>query len=253
MVPSSAFALIIATLTAFAVRADVTPTEPGPRTTCRQGQKCRTAWKGDTNGKSANMAIELMTGDNFNMVHLTTVATGLDGNRDGSLQFDGLEVNPFSAVYFLQFSSPQSSNFTWTTRFAIADLDGKTVPPPEDKQPNGERVPWGTGHLVNPADAKPPPSFQNTSTSSASASASASQSSSSSSSNASALSSSSSATGTVQTSARITTVVAQQDGQSTGSPSSGNNTNGALTFEFNSAWQAVSILAVTASTFALYL
>ena len=72
MVPAS-LAFIFTTLVALAVRADVTPNEPGPGSVFRQGQKCRTAWTGDKDGKWGNMAIQLMTGDNFKMVHLTSV------------------------------------------------------------------------------------------------------------------------------------------------------------------------------------
>ncbi|KAF9266117.1 hypothetical protein L218DRAFT_858687 [Marasmius fiardii PR-910] len=264
MVPSSVFSLILATLAAVAVRADVTPNEPGPGSVFRQGQKCRTAWTGDKDVKWANMAIQLMTGDNFQMVHLTTVATGLDGNKDGSFQFDCPEVDPYSAIYFLQFSAPQASGFQWATRFAIADKDGKTVPPPEDTQPDGAKIPWGTGKLVNAADAKPPPNFQNaSSSSSSSSSSSASQSSTSTS--ASSASSSSSASTPVQSPNRVTTVVTSQGGQSTGAPTLGNtntnntgnarntNNNGALSMEYDSAWKAVSVLAITTLTFALYL
>ncbi|KAG7100244.1 hypothetical protein E1B28_002018 [Marasmius oreades] len=142
------------------VRTQATPTEPGPGTVFRQGQTCRTVWTGDKDGKWGNMAVELMTGSDLQMVHLTTVGEGLDGNKDGKLEFDCPEVNPYSAIYFLQFSAPEGSGFQWATRFTIADKDGNSVPPPEDTQPNGKKIGWGNGKLVDEKSAKPPPSFQ---------------------------------------------------------------------------------------------
>lgn len=56
------------------VRADVTPTGPAPGDVFNQGSNCVITWSGDTNSTTnwKNMAIELMTGDNINMVHLTS-------------------------------------------------------------------------------------------------------------------------------------------------------------------------------------
>ncbi|KAG7097525.1 hypothetical protein E1B28_004868 [Marasmius oreades] len=260
MVPPKAFVFILtALITAVAVRADATPIEPGPGSVFKQGGECHTAWTGDKDGKWANMAIQLMTGADLKMVHLTTVATGLDGNQDGSFQFICPEVDPYSAIYFLQFSSPQSSGFQWATRFTIADKDGKSVPPPEATQPDGRSVPWGTGRLVNPSDARPPPDFQNASSSSnSSSSSSASQSSSSAGADPSSIMSSASIP--VQTPTRMTTASNTQGGRTTGSPSAGNantngtagnnNDNGALSMEYGGAWMVVFMFA---STFALYL
>ena len=64
----STVALSIA-LTAF---ADVTPTVPGPGQAFQQGSSCTIEWDADQTGTWKTLNIELMTGDNINMVHLTS-------------------------------------------------------------------------------------------------------------------------------------------------------------------------------------
>ena len=56
------------------VLADVTPSEPGPGSVFKAGSTCLVTWLGDTASSTIwkNMAIELMSGDNFNMVHVTS-------------------------------------------------------------------------------------------------------------------------------------------------------------------------------------
>lgn len=153
--------LLLSTLALSAlVNADVEPTEPGPNTVFKQGQTCRTVWNGDADGKWGNMAIELMTGSDLQMVHLTTVAENLDGNKDGQFEFECPEVDPYSAIYFFQYSAPEADGKQWATRFTITDKDSKSVPPPEDTQPNGKKIGWGIGKLVDASSAKPPPAFQ---------------------------------------------------------------------------------------------
>jgi len=154
-------ALLASTLVGTAY-ADVTPDVPGPGVVYKVGGTCHTEWIGDTASPTAwkNMAIELMTGDNFNMVHLTTVATGLDGTKDGKFDHPCPDVNPYSAIYFYQYSAPGASAKQWTTRFAIASASGQTTPPSQATQPNtGAAIPWGTGQLVDASSATPPPDF----------------------------------------------------------------------------------------------
>lgn len=63
---------------ALLVRADVLPTGPSPGDSFKQNSTCLVTWAGDTNSTTLepkawkNMSIELMTGDNFAMVHLTS-------------------------------------------------------------------------------------------------------------------------------------------------------------------------------------
>lgn len=159
MVASAFFALLLATSGAVVVRADAIPTEPGPGAVYKEGGKCTFAWNGDTDGKWSNMAVELMTGDNFQMVHLTTVVTGLDGNKAGTYSYDCPEVEPNSAIYFYQFTVPSTPGaIQWATRFTIAAASGSTVPPEHSTQTNGDAIPWGTGKLVDASSATPPPS-----------------------------------------------------------------------------------------------
>jgi len=141
------------------VRADVNPTAPGPTDVYKEGGTCHIAWDPDTTGTWKVMNIELMTGSNLQMVHLTTVTT-LDGTSTTVTTFDYPcpEVTPNSQIYFYQFTSPGANTTLWTTRFTIADASGASTPPTEATQPTtGEAIPWGTGALVNPADATPPP------------------------------------------------------------------------------------------------
>ena len=65
-----AFASIVATLGA--VRADINPIEPSDLSVYNVGSNCHIAWNKDTSGQWKTMYIELMTGDNYDMVHLTS-------------------------------------------------------------------------------------------------------------------------------------------------------------------------------------
>ncbi|RDB14693.1 hypothetical protein Hypma_016310 [Hypsizygus marmoreus] len=154
---SSLWILLIFALLA---RADVFPNEPAGGI-YRSGTTCRIGWAGDTTSSTAwkDMTIQLMTGDNFNMVHITTVATGRDGTVDGSFSWICPEVTPNSAIYFYQFRSPHTPNYQWTTRFTIASSTGQTTPPSENIQPDGAHIPWGTGALKDPSAAVPAPVF----------------------------------------------------------------------------------------------
>ncbi|KAG6825598.1 hypothetical protein H0H92_003095 [Tricholoma furcatifolium] len=142
------------------VRADVFPNYPAGdlQTT---GKPCKIGWAGDSSSKTAwkDMSIELMTGDNYNMVHLTTVVTGQDGTADGSYQWTCPQVIPNAAIYFYQFRSPNTATYEWTTRFAIASTSGKVTSPPNATQPGGAAIPWGVGALADPSKAVPAPVF----------------------------------------------------------------------------------------------
>ncbi|KAF5378802.1 hypothetical protein D9615_006996 [Tricholomella constricta] len=146
-------------------RADVFPNFPAADIE-RSGSTCRIGWGGDTSSTTAwkDMTIQLMTGDNFNMVHITTVATAQDGTVDGSFSWICPEVTPNSAIYFYQFRSPHTPNYQWTTRFTIASSSGQTTPPTNNTQPDGANIPWGTGALKDPSIAVPPPVFPTTTT-----------------------------------------------------------------------------------------
>lgn len=163
MVALSSFVSIV--LAAAMVKAQVYPTEPAGET-FNAGSNCPIAWNGDTNSSTIwqNMAIELMAGDNYRMVFITTVATGLDGTQNGTFNWTCPEVTVPAPIYFYQFISPESTTPQWTTRFTIADANGTTVAAPNATQPSqngqpGKAIPWGVGTLSNPSAIIPPPSF----------------------------------------------------------------------------------------------
>jgi len=168
MVAFQLIAALIALGSSLTVLADVTPSEPSPGSVFRAGQTCRLTWQGDTDSTTVwkDMAIELMSGSNLDMVHVTTVTTNQDGTKDGSFEYTCPEVTPYSAIYFYQFSSSHTANKTWTTRFTIESADGSSTPPANAKQPSGEAIPWGVGKLVDASAAVPPPFGGSNSTSS---------------------------------------------------------------------------------------
>jgi len=151
------------------VSAQVFPFKPAADV-YKTGEDCIIEWNGDKNSTTAwkDMAIELMTGDNYQMVHLTTVTTGQDGTIDGKFVHKCPGVSPNAAIYFYQFTAPAitRANWTWTTRFTIAGEDGSTEQPTNATQPdaNHTAIAWGTGKLLDPSIATPPPDFQNQTT-----------------------------------------------------------------------------------------
>jgi len=161
MFTSILFTAVLATSSALLSQAMVEPNAPGPNETFTEGQNCHIGWAGDTSSPTTwqNMAIELMTGSNEAMVHLTTVATGQDGTKDGTFDYTCPQVTPNSPIYFYQFTAPATHNVTWVTRFTIAAADGSVTPATETEQSNGQTVPWGTGALADPSTAIPPPAF----------------------------------------------------------------------------------------------
>lgn len=66
--------------------------------------------------------VDLMSGSNNNMSTVKNVATGLDGT-DSSLtpySWSCPEVDPYSAIYFYQFTNGDDTlTRTWTTRFTV--------------------------------------------------------------------------------------------------------------------------------------
>ncbi|RDX54074.1 hypothetical protein OH76DRAFT_1341266 [Lentinus brumalis] len=143
------------------VRADPVPTAPGPGDVFKVGGQCTFTWDVDTTGVWKEMNVELMSGSNLQMNHITTIAK-LDGTdaSAASHTFDCPDVTPNSAIYFYQFSSPANvTATTWTTRFTIAAADGSTTAPANADQPDGSPIPWGTGALVDPSTAVAAPSY----------------------------------------------------------------------------------------------
>jgi len=150
-----------ATLLPLLSKAEVVPITPSSLDTYNVGAQCQVVWTGDadpaTKDKWKNMSIQLMTGDNFGMVHLTTVAMDQDGSVDGSFQYTCPDVTPNSMIYFYQFRSPwiETAETQWTTRFTIASATGEVTEPSEET----DGIQWGTGALVNPSSGTPAPDF----------------------------------------------------------------------------------------------
>ncbi|GJJ15630.1 hypothetical protein Clacol_009908 [Clathrus columnatus] len=147
---------VVATLWGPCLAGPLGPLEPSEKFT--QGGSLNMAWTPDTTGAWKNTNIELMTGDNFDMIHLTTLASidGTDATKT-TLTVPCPSVTPHSAIYFLQYSAP--GQVAWTGRIAIVGSDGTTIPPPNSTQPDGSDIPWGIGMLVPPSfPGTPPPS-----------------------------------------------------------------------------------------------
>jgi len=155
------FAVASAVALAFfsSVFAQPSPLTPLP---AQEGQSCVITWTPDTTGKWTQTNIELMSGSNDNMVHLTTVTTNLDTTSGSAATFTWTcpDVTLYAAVYFYQFShATEPSNLLWTTRWAIEGPNGQIVAPPNATQPGGQAIPWGLGELVDPSKATPAPSY----------------------------------------------------------------------------------------------
>lgn len=137
--------------------------QPGPLTPLAvpEGQPCTITWTADATGKWTQTNIQLMSGDNDNMVPLTTIAT-VDTTAAAATTYSWTcpDVTIYAAIYFYQFShSTEPDNLIWTTRFAIESAAGATVPAPNATQPDGSAIAWGNGQLKDTADAKPAPSY----------------------------------------------------------------------------------------------
>lgn len=74
MFSTNTFLALLFFVAPFLVRADVDATVPAPGAVYNEGSDCPIAWDGDTVSPSVwkNMAITLMTGDNFNMYFITS-------------------------------------------------------------------------------------------------------------------------------------------------------------------------------------
>jgi len=155
-------ALLTLAAASLVARADVTPLTPAPGDSFNAGATCTTTWSGDNNSTTAwkGMAIELMTGANLDMVHLTTVAQNQDGTQSGTFSFPCPAVTINAPIYFFQYTAPGTSDKEWTTRFTIASSSGQVVAAPNATQPDsGDQIPWGDGALQDPSTAVAAPSF----------------------------------------------------------------------------------------------
>lgn len=79
-----------------AVRADPNPTVPGPGDKYNAGATCHIEWDPDTTGQWKVMNIQLMTGNNFAMVPLTSTCTPRERPRGGDLP-GGADAGPLNS------------------------------------------------------------------------------------------------------------------------------------------------------------
>ncbi|WWD01725.1 hypothetical protein V866_008671 [Kwoniella sp. B9012] len=165
------------TLAALSAQAIVTPTSPDSNTVVKVGDKIEALWTVDSVDNWNDVTIQLMTGDNLQMVALATVAEGIDGTTVSSYSFDAPDVSPYSKIYFLQFTNGGvTTNATWTTRFTIAGADGSTTEPENSTVYSGTTVQWGTGTLLSSVSTDGSSSSNSTSTGTTSSSNSTSES-----------------------------------------------------------------------------
>jgi len=156
--------MLAVTLAAALALASSVVAQPSPLTpaSAKEGDNCIISWTPDQTGKWTDTNIELMTGDNLNMVHLTTVTTvSTTSAAPTTYTWTCPDVTLNSVVYFYQFSHVEEpNNLLWTTRWAIAGADGTTVPAPfNETTSDGNVIGWGTGALVNTALIKPAPAY----------------------------------------------------------------------------------------------
>jgi len=147
------------------VKSDPVPLEPHATSVFNEGtDTCLVQWTPDPTGKWTTMYIELMTGDNFQQVHLKTVAT-VDGTNSANSSFTYTcpSVTPNSAIYFYKFSTPADpTDLLFTTRFTIAGANGETTPPTaSETATDGTIVAYGTGALTDPSQGDQPPNLGN--------------------------------------------------------------------------------------------
>jgi len=155
MLAASSLAALALAYSVAGMPSPLTPT-PSPA-----GGNCVISWTPDPTGTWTQTNIELMSGDNQQMVHLTTVTT-IDTTSATTTSFTWTcpDVTLYSAVYFYQFShAAEPNNLTWTTRWAIESPTGEIVAPPNATQPDGTAIAWGLGLLKDFTTAKPAPSY----------------------------------------------------------------------------------------------
>jgi hypothetical protein len=148
--------LIVAASLALSAAAIVTPLEPAPGLDFPSGGQCNIVWSPDTTGTWKTTSIQLMTGSNDAMQHLTTVYT-FDGTNAALTTYSWTCPNTtiHSAIYFYQFTSEATfagtDDVQWTGRFAIGS--GPLVDPPNE----AGAASWGVGALVGFASTPAPP------------------------------------------------------------------------------------------------
>ncbi|KAH8922692.1 hypothetical protein BT69DRAFT_1242909 [Atractiella rhizophila] len=204
--------------------AAVTPTGPAPGAVFKEGGDCTITWDADKTGEWTDLKIQLMNGDNFNMIPLETVVTGLDGTKSpGQYTWTCPDVNLNAPIFFYEFTNGAvetgEGNVFWTGRWTIADADGNSVAAPNtDKDGNGNPYNWGVTTLAGA-------SSNSTTTTNSSNSTTASQTSSSSSTGNSAAPAETLSTGSSDEASKTTSTSSQQTTGSSAQQGSGTSQN----------------------------
>jgi len=144
---ASLFALTVASF--FALGQAAAPF-PLAKDQVKTGDQCTIGWNAATSDLAnwQGFSIELMTGSDTNMIPLKTLTTGQDGTKDGSFSYTCPAVTINAPIYFYRFNPGKSGvDPNYSSRFAIASIDGRISPAPQQTQPDGSPVPWGIGAL----------------------------------------------------------------------------------------------------------
>ncbi|KAI9306135.1 hypothetical protein BJ944DRAFT_178772 [Cunninghamella echinulata] len=152
MVAYLSFLFVTLGFTSMLVKADMAPSYPEPGTIWQEGEEYDITWENDGNEPNMNSTwndfrIDLMTGDDDNQVFITTIADNLTAT-DMKYHYKAPTVEPHAPIYFLMFTSATGEN-AWTTRFAIVGQDKRQDVPENAAQPNGNKIPWGVGKIVD--------------------------------------------------------------------------------------------------------
>jgi len=129
-------------------QAAVSPLTP---TSAQAGSSVTLEWTADPTGTWTDMTIELMSGSNWEMVQVAPIASGINGVTQTSLAWNVPEVDPYSAIYFIQYTINNGQDPQWTTRFLIESPTDESTPPVSSIQPDGQTIAWGVGSLAGAA------------------------------------------------------------------------------------------------------
>ncbi|ORZ23377.1 hypothetical protein BCR42DRAFT_487360 [Absidia repens] len=148
------FALMLVSMMVMVVKANMSPSYPEPGSVWTTGKEYEITWEEDNaeptiNSTWKNFRIDLMTGEDLDQQLLTNIAENVKGDAM-KYKYTAPEVAPHAPIYFLMFTSDNGEN-AWSSRFSIVSQDGKQEVPENSAQPNGEKIPWGTGKLVTDA------------------------------------------------------------------------------------------------------
>ncbi|KAI9021695.1 hypothetical protein CLU79DRAFT_702634 [Phycomyces nitens] len=136
-------------LVAFCVitNASLAPSVPEPGTVWQAGKEYEIIWVRRLETQFLTNFLDLMTGDNDDQVFLDTIASNMSGSDSMSYKWVVPEVDPHANIYFLMFTNDQDE-VAWTTRFTIVGPDNVQEEPEKSIQPDGQKIPWGIGKLV---------------------------------------------------------------------------------------------------------